>query len=53
MNNFTEEETFELGLEASLGDYRAGDGRGPGQRTVPLASSDNSLVGGGGDFIPF
>lgn len=27
MNNFIEEEAFELGLEASLGEYRAGGGQ--------------------------
>lgn len=44
MNHFTEEEAFELGLEASLGEYRAGGGPRPDQRTVPLSSSGNSLV---------
>lgn len=53
MNNLTEEEAFELGLEASLGEYRLGLGRGPDQRTVPLSSSSgNSLVERGGDVIP-
>lgn len=37
MNDFTEEETFELGLEASLEDYRAGGGpRARQENCTPL-----------------